>query len=373
MFQITKNGGKMKTNRIFILIVITLTILCSTLLRAQIETVSCYKSDGTRVAVGSTWEEYYNGVKYICTCRQKGGPDCVPASSSSSSSSGSSNSFEREMMQSVVQPVIQNFFNWLFSPSKPQKAEPESEAEKQRSEAERAAIAAKQAEAKARAEEQERKWAEYRVKMQEQIAKAKNEYASIMAKKFENQKEENVNDFKNRYAKSEAVSNITKLNCAAYQSIEAAKFALSGNENFTDLEGPLEKARASADFASSKLSDCPKIKIDIPEVSATNPVSFQQVFYETIKFKVDSIKANVIVLQEKRNKIEQTVQEKKQSVKELETNNSTNKDDSLRKKALQQLKEAMEEEKKIDQELNNCKKSIEAFEKLRSTFDTKEE
>jgi len=50
-----------------------------------------------------------------------------------------------------------------------------------------------------------------------------------------------------------------------------------------------------------------------------------------------------------------------------------NKDDSLRKKALQQLKEAMEEEKKIDQELNNCKKSIEAFEKLRSTFDTKEE
>ncbi len=350
-----------------------LTILSSDLLKAQIATEACYKSDGTRVPVGSTWEEYYDGVKYICTCREKGGSDCVPASSSSSSIGSSSNSFEREMMQSVVQPVIQNFFNWLFSPSTPQKAEPGFNAKKQMSEAERAAMEAKKAEAKARAEEQERKWAEYRVKMQEQIEKAKNEYASIIAQKFENQKEENVNDFKNRYAKSEAVGNITKLNCAAYQSIEAAKLAVSGNENFTDLEGPLEEARASADFPSSKLSDCPKIKIDIPEVSATHPVSFQQVFYETIKFKVDSIRTNVISLKEKRNKIEQTIQEKKQSVQELETNNSINKDNSLREKALQQLKEAMEEEKKIDQELNNCKNTIEAFEKLRGTFDTKEE
>ncbi len=339
-----------------------LIILCSVVLvfpvsaLAQIEAVECYTSKGTAVAPGGTWRENYNGVEYECTCRKSGGPDCVPISSSSSSNSNSgSGDFNQQMVQSVVAPLIQGLFDWIFTPSTDNSSSSSNTVYT----------------SPPPTEEEIRLFKEKQEKWKEQVQKVKAEYTQIVNEKFSDQQKNTVNDFKNRVAKSEAIKNIKQLNCASYQSIEAAKIVLQGKDNFKDLEGSLENMRSLSDFTDLKLPDCPEIKYEIPEVTVSNPVSFQQMLYQTIKYKADSITVNVALLKEKEKNIQKVLEEKKQIVEaiKLQPPAKDNKSDQLLKDALDALNEALEEDKKVNEEITNNQKSIEVLEKIRSTYD----
>ena len=327
---------------------------------AQIEAVECYTSSGRPIPAGGTWNETYNGVEYDCTCRKSGGPDCVPISSSSSSSSNNnsgSNDLNGQILESVVTPLIQNLFDWIFSPSTPNSNSNEYNEEKR----------------KAENEEYERKAAEYRAQMKEHIEKLNNEYVQSMKEKFEDKKQTTVNDFKNRIVKSDAVKNIKQLNCAAYQSLEALKMISQDNGDFSDLNGPLENSRQLADFTASKTSNCPEIIIKVPEVTVSNPRGFQQLFFETVKHKTDSMTVSVVLLKEKDKQIKSDIVEKEKVVEQLKTVKPTKEgnDDQLMKDALNALNEAVEEEKKVTDELSKSEKDIELLEKLRSVYDVK--
>ena len=340
-----------------------LIILCSVVLvfphsaLAQIEAVECYTSKGTAVAPGGTWREIYNGVEYECTCRKSGGPDCVPISSSSSSSNSNSGSgdFNQQMVQSVVAPLIQGLFDWIFAPSTDNSSSSSNTVYT----------------SPPPTEEEIRLFKEKQEKWKEQVQKVKAEYTQIVNEKFSDQQKNTVNDFKNRVAKSDAIKNIKQLNCASHQSIEAAKIVLQGKDNFKDLEGSLENMRSLSDFTDLKLPDCPEIKYEIPEVSVSNPVGFQQMLYQTIKYKADSITVSVALLKEKEKNIQKVLEEKKQIVEEikLQPPAKDNKSDQLLKDALDALNEALEEDKKVNEELLNSQKSIEALENIRSTYD----
>ena len=305
MLQNLKGGGKM-CNKNFLG---KLIILCSVVLAfpvsslAQIEAVECYTSKGTAVAPGGTWREIYNGVEYECTCRKSGGPDCVPISSSSSSSNSNSGSgdFNQQMVQSVVAPLIQGLFDWIFAPSTDNSSSSSNTVYT----------------SPPPTEEEIRLYKEKQEKWKEQVQKVKDKYTQVVNEKFSDQQKNTVNDFKNRIAKSEAIKNIKQLNCASQQSIEAAKIVLQGKDNFKDLEGSLENMRSLSDFTNLKLPDCPEIKYEIPEVTVSNPVGFQQMLYQTIKYKADSITVNVALLKEKEKNIQKVIEEKKQVVEEI--------------------------------------------------------
>jgi len=109
----------MKNNKIVLKQSLTcfIVVLCSLSAQAQIETVGCFTSWGDLIKPGYGWDEVYNGVKYRCTCNGNGSTDCVPASSSSSSNNSGSTDLNGQIMQSLVEPLIQNFFDWIFAPS----------------------------------------------------------------------------------------------------------------------------------------------------------------------------------------------------------------------------------------------------------------
>ena len=328
---------------------------------AQIETVGCFTSWHELIKPGHSWDEDYNGVKYRCTCNGDGTTSCVKKSSSSSSTSNNNssggNNLNGQIMQSVVAPLMQNFFNWLFSPSDDQQQESSAE---------------DQAKIKAQNEEYERLAAEYKAKVKEQVDNLSNEYNDSMKEKFEDQKKSTVNDIKNKVAQSESVKLIKQLNCSAFQSLEAAKMISSGDIDFKDLNGDLENSSKLADLTAGKKSGCPEIKYNVREVTAVNPVGFQQVFYETIKQKADSITVSVALLKVKDDKIKSDIGEKEKAVDQLKTNPPKNgDDDQLMKDALKSLNDAVEEEKKVNEELTKDQKNIEQIEQVRSVYDIK--
>lgn len=337
-------------------------VLCSLSVQAQIETVGCFTSWGDLIKPGYGWDEVYNGVKYRCTCNGNGTTDCVPASSSSSSNNSGGTDLNGQIMQSLVEPLIQNFFDWLFAPSSPSQ-------DNQQEGLTTEDLARIQAEN----EENERKAAEYRAKMKEQIEKLNNEYSQLMKDKFEDQKQSTVNEFKNKVAKSDAIKNIKQLNCASSQSISALKMVSKDKGDFSDLNGPLENSMQFADFTAGNTSNCPEIEFKVDEVTVSNPKSFQELFYETVKHKADSMTVSVVLLKEKDKKIKDDIIEKEKVVEQLKTVKPSNegKDDQLLKDALTALNEALEEEKKVTEELTKSEKDIEIFEKVRGAYDVK--
>ncbi len=275
-----KGGGKMMNkNLILILIHIYFVFIVFCIpLQAQIEVVGCFDSKHNLIPKGQSWVEIYNGVKYRCTCNGDGTTTCVQESSSSSLSSSNnsgSGDFNQQMVQSVVTPLIQGLFDWIFSSS--------SDNNNSSSGSNSTYISPPPTEEEIRlARERQEKW-------KEQVQKVQDEYSQILNEKFPGLKDKITNDLKNRVVKSEAIKTIKQLNCAANQSIEAAKIVLQGKDDFNNPEGQLENMRSLSDFTNLKLSDCPEIKYEIPEVTVSNPVGFQQMIYQTVKNKADSI------------------------------------------------------------------------------------
>lgn len=329
------------------------------IINAQIETVECYTSTGEPVSAGGTWYETYNGVQYKCTCRKSGGTDCVPVGSNSSNngSNNSSGSFETQMVESIVAPLIENFFDWLFSPST------ESSSSNNNNYSSTTYNYQPTEEELKEYKEQNEKWKEH-------VNKVKEEFSKVYNQKFTDQKKNTVDDFNNRIAKSEAIKTIKQLNCAAYQSLEAYELVKEDINNFKELETALENSQSLADFSSKNSSDCPPIRYEIPEVTVSNPIGFQQVLYQKIKLKADSLTLNTVQLKEKEKNIKQVVEEKKKLVEEIKLlPPEKKKDDKLMQDALDALKEALDEEKNVNEEILINDKSIEKLENIRSTYD----
>jgi hypothetical protein len=333
---------------------------------AQIEVVGCFTSDHQLISPGNSWDEEYNGVKYRCTCNGDGTTSCVPLSSNTSGYSTGSGSPEAQIVEGILQPLFQNLFEWIFSTDTASSTSNSNEYDR--------------AEWEAQNEEYARMQAEYQKKVLEQVTKANTEYSTYVKQKFENQKQSTVNEFKNRIAKSESVKNIKLLNCAASRSLEISHLVIDGQLDFRDLTGPAEDLRALSDFENIKLSDCPEIEIKVPEVTAVNPIAFQEVFFQTIKLKSDSIGIKVGLIKEKEKKIKEVIVEKEKIVEQLkskepvvsETNQNKAEEDKLLQEALDALNEAEEEEKKVLEEIQQSEKDIEQLEKIRSVYDIKE-
>jgi hypothetical protein len=306
--------------------------------------------------------------------------NCNCGSSSSSGSGGSSGySSDTQMMQAILTPVFDNFFKWLFSDTSTQEPRQQTQQQKEEQEQQRQ-IAEK---------EFEKRQEEFKAKVQEQLKDAKGEYQKQIQDQYQKQIETTISDFKNRFAVSEATKAVKKGNCDAYNSLVATQSALQGFGDLNDDDGTMEKARKSAEFRSGNSNECPPIKIEIPEVSAARPVSFQQQFYGYIEHQSDSIKVSIDSLKEKKTKNDEVIAEKKQKAEEIKQviekqkiekkqDGAVNKDqdDQLTRDALKELETAgnelqaaEDEDKKIKDEIEVKEKNVVALEQMRKTYD----
>ncbi len=283
---------------------------------------------------------------------------CDGTSSTSYGGSSGSGDFNQQLVETVAAPLIQGLFDWIFSPSTDENTTSQGHSNVYVSPTPRPLT-----------EEEIRLAKEKQEKWKQQVEKVQAEYSQILSENFSDQQKNTANDFKNRIVKSEAMKNIKQLNCASQQSIEAAETVLLGNGNFEDPDGSMENMRSLSDFTNPKSSDCPEIKYVIPDVSTANPVGFQQMIYQAVKYKADSIKVNVELLKEKETSIKKVIEEKKQAVEELKLNPPENDGDQLLKEALAALNESVEEGNSVDAELNKSKTSLENLENIRSTYD----
>jgi hypothetical protein len=283
------------------------------------------------------------------------------------------------MVQAILTPVFDNFFKWLFSDTSTQ--EPQQQTQQQKEEQEQQRKIAEQ--------EFQKRQEEFKAKVQEQLKAAKGEYQKQIQDQYQKQIETTISDFKNRFAVSEATKAVKKANCGAYNSLLATQSALKGFDNLNDNDGTMEKAREAAEFRSANSNECPPIKIEIPEVSAARPVSFQQQFYGYIEHQSDGIKATIDSLKEKKAKNDEVIAEKKQKVEEIKQviekqknekkqNDAVKKDedDQLTKDALKELEAAgnelqtaEDEDKKIKDEIGVKEKNVIALEQMRKSYD----
>lgn len=346
------------------------------------QAVMCYKSDGkTQMRCGSgPWTEYKDGVAYDVWCDCSKTPPYVykRQSSSSSSSSGSSSSGyspEVQMLESLLQPVFDNLvkgFITLLSGSSPGQIQrqKEREDEKEREKREKAII-------------------EYNKNVLEQITNAKSEFEKQIMMQTEQKKAEIVSALKDRYAVAEATKSVKQLNCAAFSSLESTKLKIDDFNGSKELETSLEQASNLLDFTNLSSNDCPPITVQIPEVNANQPVSFQEMFYNYIVNQSDSIRSTIDTLKIQKEKNVQVLEENNQKVKKaskkveeqkiaLEANNSTTNpsDNQLLIDAMNELEEAenglqtaKEIEQKIKEEINQKEKHIDALTKMRATYD----
>jgi hypothetical protein len=359
-----------------LLIAIALIIIALPCL-AQIEAEGCFTSNGTFKPCWSKWTDSFNGVRYSCYCDCAKTPpaDCTPESSSSGSSS-SGYSPEVQMAQDILQPVFDNFFNWLFS-------EPSAEDQQKQQQQKQQKQLQKQ-----KAIENEKNREEYKAKVLEQITNAKSEYKKQMSMQSQEQKEITVENFKIRYAVSEATKAVKQLNCAAYTSLQALEVSLKDFGDFKDIDGPAEQSVKSADFTLLNSSGCPTIKIDIPEVNATQTVSFQQLLYGYVKHRSDSIKSTIDTLKVKKIKNDKVIEEKKQKIEETkliiekqkeDVNTAVNTEEANQllidamkelETGTQELQYVEELEIKMKEEIELKEKNFQALEKMRGTYDT---
>jgi hypothetical protein len=323
----------------------------------------CFDGDGNSVGCGSTWTVVYNGTEYNCrcVCGVGGGPECTPVSSSSSSySSGSSGSdFRTDLATMVIGGLFNALNNWLNSPTPSQN--------KQSSAANSPAYHEMTAAEKA---EIEKRQAEYRQHVKEQVDKATEEYSKQINGSFTDRQTAMAVDFKTKLVKSESVRTIRQLNCAAFSSIRAAKINCTSID-FNSLDGAMEQSRASADFTSGLPSDCPEITINIPDVVSSHPVGFQQMFYQALKFKADSINRHVTLLKDSGRDIQKKIEEKKAVVEKLKSDNDAGQNnDKLMQEALKALKESEDQQDELTEEIKASEKNVELYDMIRSTYDT---
>lgn len=328
------------------------------------ECVMCFKSDGTQVPPGRSWAESRNGVTYNCTCTSSG-PRCTSSSSGGSSGGSSSGNSTQEIMTSLVGNMFQNLLNNLFNSSS-SSSEESSSSQSSSSGSTYTAPALSQEEIDEMIAKQ-KAW-------KAQVDKLQGDYNKVLNEKFADQQKNAANDLKNRFVKSEATKTIKQLNCAARKQIGDARLVLNGSANLKDLETPLENMRASADFTQKPDADCQPIEVKIPEVTVQNPVGFQQMMYQSIQMKADSISVNGALLKQRQSNLKKTIEEKKQEISTLEQKPKADNDaDKIKAAALAALKAANDEEKLVEDEIVNNQKGLDALEKLRSTYDIKEQ
>jgi hypothetical protein len=318
------------------------------------ECVTCYKSNGTPVNVGApSWNESRNGISYTCTCTSSG-PRC--SSTSSGGGGYSSGNSTQEIMTSVVGNLFQNLLNSIFnssdeSTSGTQSSSSGSASTYQMSQEDiDAAIASQKA------------W-------KAQVDKLQGDYNKVLNEKFADQQKNAANDLKNRFVRSEATKAIKQLNCAARKHIGDARLVLNGSASLKDIDTPLGDLRSSADFTGQPEVDCQPIEVKIPEVTVQNPVGFQQMMYQTIQLKADSISVVAASLRGQKNNLKKTIDEKKSELEKLSAQN----DEDLKKKAREALAAAQELEQQVDVEIDKNQKGLDALEKIRSTYDIKEQ
>jgi hypothetical protein len=352
----------MKNKTFYCLLTICILSACplaESLGQSGISCEGCFDGNGRSVGCGGTWTVVHDGVTYNCrcVCGAGGGPECTAVSSSSSSSSyssGSSGDFRTDLATAVIGGLFNALNNWLNAPPPEQKNQAASTYHELSPE-EKA--------------EMERKQAEYKKQVQEQVDKASAEYTNKINETFGEKQASTLNDLNTRLLRSESVKTIKQLNCAAYNSIKAAKLNCE-NIDFNNLDGAMEQARSTADFSSGMPSECPEIKIKIPDVVPSHPVGFQQVFYQTVKFKTDSINNHVSLLKESGKEIQKKIDEKKAEVEKLKSDNTSDtSNDQLLQEALKALNESVEQQNNLIEEIKTSEKNIELYDMIRSTYD----
>lgn len=213
-------------------------------------------------------------------------------------------------------------------------------------------------------------------KIREQVAGAQKTFEKEVVKKLVNSREEVAQDLRLRMVKSQAVTAIRQVNCAAFQSLQAAKNSLAG----------LEAMREEADFTATGSAGCPEIDIEIPEVTVKQQVAFQEIFYRTVKEKSDSLQRSVDSLKKVKELNDQALKTNQEKAAELEKNIIARKNepqpetDTLLAAALRELEEAKrmleaakEQEKKIGEDITEKELFIETLEMMRSTYDRQKE
>jgi hypothetical protein len=356
-------------NKIFCLLLVG--VLTALLLPAETRAQSgvscegCYDGNGNPVGCGSTWTVVYNGTEYNCrcVCGVGGGPECTPVSSASSSSSYSSGSgsnssdFRTDLATMVIGGLFNALNNWLNAPAPSQNNQAATTSTyHEMTAAEKAEI--------------EKRQTEYREHVKEQVDKASEEYTQQINGSFTDRQTAMAVDFKTKLLRSESVKTIKQLNCAAFTSIQAAKSNCQ-NIDFNILDGAMDQARSEADFASGLPADCPEIKINVPDVVPSHPVGFQQMFYQTVKFKADSINKHVDLLKESGKEIQKKIDEKKADVEKMKADkNAGQNNDQLMQEALKALQESEEQQNSLTEEIKTSEKNIELYDMIRSTYDT---
>lgn len=287
------------------------------------------------------------------------------SSSASSSYSGSSYSYNpaAEMASGLMEAAFDELFTWLFSDN--------SSSGQQKDNTDYAKLQA-----------------EYKEKVSAQVSSAKTEYEKQMLLQTQEQMDAVVDEFKNKLAISEAAKAVKQLNCAANKSILITKKKIYDFSDFDDLEGDAEEFSKLADFSTSSNTDCPPIKLNIPEVNATRTVSFQQLYYSFILHRSDSIQFTIDTLKEKKDKNDIIIVEKKKKIEDTklvieqqktQTDTTTNQvtGNQLLQDALKQLEIASQElqtaedlDAEMQTEIETDEKNIQALEKMRSIYDT---
>jgi hypothetical protein len=229
--------------------------------------------------------------------------------------------------------------------------------------------------------------AEYKAKVEAQIADVKSKYETMMTAQTLSQKQEVVDEMKDRFAVSEATKAVKQLNCAAAKSILITKKKIYDFNDFDNLEGDAEEFSKLADFTNMSTKGCPPIKVSIPEVNAKRTVSFQQLYYgfilhrsDSIQFAVDTLKAKKIkndsVIEVKKKKIEETKHVIEQQQTQIITATSQTNNNQLLQDALKELENASQElesaqslDAKMQTEIENDLKTVETLKKMRGTYD----
>ena len=229
-------------------------------------------------------------------------------------------------------------------------------------------------------EKRKKELAEYNEKLLKQISDAQNEFKKQANSYFNKQKEPIINEMKDRVAKSDAIKAAKQANCAAFYSLKAYELSRIGDfSDFTNPGGDAENMRTLADFPNANLTDCPPVKVSVPEVTANQPISFQETYFNYIKKQADSIKSTVDSLKVKKVDNEKVIEEKKQKVEEvtkvIETKKNQEEDqdylDALKEleNANKDLETAKDNDKKMKEEIDQNDKKIKTLDKMRSMYD----
>ncbi len=323
----------------------------------------CGRKDVFRKPDGTLYE-------CVCNCALSNPNDCRPLSSSSSSGGGFQGAASTQAMifQSAFAPAIDNFFKWLFSSGSPQKKSKTAQNKQQQED-----------------DNYKKQHEEYMARLQAQLKDARDEYNKLMASQAKEQKQVVVNEFKDRFAVSEATKAVKQMNCAAFASVQVTEQKLASlRGQFKGLKEPEEELASLMDFANGNTKGCPPIAVKIPEVNAQQTVSFQQMYYNYVLYRSDSVQRKIDTLKQAKVENDKAIAERKQKVEQAKKQIEESKkpeaqaagDDKLLKDALKELELANSElqnaertEEKLKADILEKEKTVAALDKMRSVYD----